>query len=218
MRFPLLPPPPKQMKQYVVFVGRKPGIYATWDECRAQIEGVPGAKFCSCKSEEEARAALRLGSGKKLKEHKKAVASQKWRIKLGEQPCIAVDAACAGVPGPTEYRGVLLPGNTPIFASKLYRWGTNNIGEFLGIVAGLQWMEARSLSYPLYSDSAVGISWLKAKECRTKLEGMSPDLAMEVETAEHWLRTNPSVSKLAALVRKWPTSEWGEIPADYARK
>lgn len=206
------------MKHYVVFVGKKPGIYLSWDECKAQIQNFPGAKFCSCKSEEEARAALRLGSARKLKDHKKKVVTEKWRAKLGEQPCIAVDAACAGVPGPTEYRGVLLPACSPIFASKLYRRGTNNVGEFLAIVAGLQWMEARSLSYPLFSDSAVGISWLLARECRTKLEGMSPDLDMEVESAEHWLRTSPSAAKLSALVRKWPTSEWGEIPADFNRK
>ncbi|MFR1286910.1 MAG: viroplasmin family protein [Subdoligranulum sp.] len=31
-------------KYYAVQVGRIPGIYGTWDECKAQTEGVSGAK------------------------------------------------------------------------------------------------------------------------------------------------------------------------------
>lgn len=30
---------------YAVAVGREPGIYNTWEECRSQIHGFPGAKF-----------------------------------------------------------------------------------------------------------------------------------------------------------------------------
>lgn len=31
-------------KYYAVKVGKKPGIYLTWDECKMQIEGVSGEK------------------------------------------------------------------------------------------------------------------------------------------------------------------------------
>lgn len=41
-------------KYYAVQVGRIPGIYCTWDECKAQIEGVSGAKYKSFSSLEEA--------------------------------------------------------------------------------------------------------------------------------------------------------------------
>lgn len=37
-------PKPKKVA-YLVFVGRVPGLYETWDEARAQVEGYPGAKF-----------------------------------------------------------------------------------------------------------------------------------------------------------------------------
>ncbi|KAL6225145.1 hypothetical protein ACLB2K_003997 [Fragaria x ananassa] len=30
---------------YVVWVGRKPGVYETWNECRAQTEGLSGCQF-----------------------------------------------------------------------------------------------------------------------------------------------------------------------------
>lgn len=41
-------------KYYAVQVGKNPGIYGTWDECKAQTEGVSGAKYKSFPSLEEA--------------------------------------------------------------------------------------------------------------------------------------------------------------------
>ena len=32
-------------KYYVVWNGRKPGIYEGWDKCRDQVAGFTGAKF-----------------------------------------------------------------------------------------------------------------------------------------------------------------------------
>lgn len=43
---------------YVVIRGRKPGVYATWEECNAQVYKVKEAKFWGCHSEEEAYRAL----------------------------------------------------------------------------------------------------------------------------------------------------------------
>ncbi|MCX4326900.1 MAG: ribonuclease H family protein [Lachnospiraceae bacterium] len=41
-------------KYYVVRNGRTPGIYRTWDECRAQVDGFSGAVYKSFKTEKEA--------------------------------------------------------------------------------------------------------------------------------------------------------------------
>lgn len=41
-------------KYYAVQVGKIPGIYGTWDECKTQTEGVSGAKYKSFPSLEEA--------------------------------------------------------------------------------------------------------------------------------------------------------------------
>lgn len=45
-------------KYYVVRNGRKPGIYNTWEECKAQTHGFPGAVFKSFPTLEEARIFL----------------------------------------------------------------------------------------------------------------------------------------------------------------
>lgn len=45
-------------KFYAVRTGRKTGIFLSWDECRAQVEGFGGARYKSFLSEEEARSWL----------------------------------------------------------------------------------------------------------------------------------------------------------------
>ncbi|MCB1600639.1 MAG: viroplasmin family protein [Xanthomonadales bacterium] len=44
-------------KFYVVWAGRKPGIYRDWESCRAQVDKFPGARFKSFGSRSEADAA-----------------------------------------------------------------------------------------------------------------------------------------------------------------
>lgn len=48
----------KRPKVYAVQVGRRPGLYKTWDECREQTNGFPGAKFKSFECEEAAKGFL----------------------------------------------------------------------------------------------------------------------------------------------------------------
>lgn len=45
-------------KYYAVRVGRTPGIYLTWDECKSMTSGYPGAIFKSFKSLQEAEAFI----------------------------------------------------------------------------------------------------------------------------------------------------------------
>ena len=48
-------------KYYVVWKGRKPGVYRTWAECQAQVNKFAGAKFKSFPTAEEAEAAFNGG-------------------------------------------------------------------------------------------------------------------------------------------------------------
>ena len=45
-------------KYYAVRVGKTPGIYLTWDDCKAMVDGYPGAKYKSFPSLAEAEAFL----------------------------------------------------------------------------------------------------------------------------------------------------------------
>ena len=44
----------KKPKFYVVWSGRVPGVYTSWDECREQVEGFPGARYKAFASRAEA--------------------------------------------------------------------------------------------------------------------------------------------------------------------
>lgn len=48
----------KSMKYYAVKVGRKKGIYNTWDECRKQVYGFSGAKYKSYENLNDAKKYL----------------------------------------------------------------------------------------------------------------------------------------------------------------
>ena len=47
-------------KFYAVRVGRTPGVYATWDECRAEVHKHSGAIHKSFKSQAEADEFVKL--------------------------------------------------------------------------------------------------------------------------------------------------------------
>ena len=46
------------MKYYVVWEGRKPGIYETWEECKAQVHKYSKAKYKSFGTKELAEIAF----------------------------------------------------------------------------------------------------------------------------------------------------------------
>ncbi|MDD3166083.1 MAG: ribonuclease H family protein [Bacteroidales bacterium] len=195
-----------QRKFYVVWHGRETGIYRDWASCKAQIEGVEQAKYKSFPSLEEAEQAYRSG----------------WsapKRPTGNRPtgeAYAVDAACSGNPGKMEYRGVFLPSGEQIFHQGPFEYGTNNVGEFLAIVHALALQVNKSTHYPIYTDSANAITWIRKKHCNTKLERNSRNepLFELIERAEAWLATH----KWDIPILKWETSLWGEIPADFGRK
>ena len=48
-------------KYYAVRVGKKPGIYEKWDDCRQNVHGYPAAEFKSFPTLEEAKAYMAEG-------------------------------------------------------------------------------------------------------------------------------------------------------------
>lgn len=56
-------------KYYGVRVGKTPGIYNTWDECKAQVHGFPGAEYKSFPTLEEAQ--IYVGDSAEISEKNK---------------------------------------------------------------------------------------------------------------------------------------------------
>lgn len=228
-----------KQKFYVVWNGAEDGVYTSWEACKEAVSGFSGAKYKAFKTEEEAEAAFEMGweeyqkeseELKKLEEVKGVKDDTKQTPVTSEHSdnspktlpaaaineAIAVDAACSGNPGKMEYRGVYLRTGKEIFHYGPV-WGTNNIGEFLAIVHGLALLKQKGLhTMPIYSDSVNAQLWVKRKKCKTTLERneKSEELYQLIERAEKWLRENTYQNPII----KWPTEEWGEIPADFGRK
>lgn len=67
-------------KIYVVKVGKKPGIYHTWDDCKAQVHGFPGAIYKSFKTMQEAQSYI--GGASESVTAKPVISSPKSSISL----------------------------------------------------------------------------------------------------------------------------------------
>ena len=63
------------------------------------------------------------------------------RIGKPNMHSIAVDAASSGNPGKMEYRGVDTKSKKVLFKQGPFEKGTSNVGEFLGIVHGLAFLQ-----------------------------------------------------------------------------
>jgi ribonuclease HI len=198
-------------KYYVVWIGRQPGIYASWAECAEQVSGFSGAKYKSFEHKAHAEEAFRLG----------------WEKCIGAVPAlslppeviadsVSVDAACDDSPGNLEYRGVHTQTGEELFHVGPIENGTNNLGEFLAIVHALALLKKQGKLTPIYSDSRTAMQWVKHKNVRSKLprNDTTEKVWDLVDRALQWLENNSYLNELI----EWDTQKWGEIRADFGRK
>lgn len=224
----------KTPKFYVVWIGRNPGVYSTWQDCQHEINGFPAAKYKSFPTRAAAESAFRdsadahWGKGDRSGGGSKTpVIDRDDLAGLGvDMTAWCVDAACKGNPGIMEYQGVDLATGVNLFHMGPYAEATVNIGEFLAIVHALALLNPdRSDSgehdnpnkfTKVYSDSRTGISWVRRGVCRTKLPKSADNakLFQYIERAERWLANHTYKNPVV----KWETEKWGEIPADFGRK
>jgi len=209
----------KKKKFYVVWKGKHPGIFESWSDCKAQIDGVKGAQYKSFATFEEAKKAFNsnyLEYKGKSKGKKELTPEELLKIGDPNYNSIAVDAASSGNPGKMEYRGVDTKSKRVLFHQGPFEQGTSNVGEFLALVHGLAFLKQQKSDRILYSDSRIAIGWVRKKKCGTKLNktAKNAQLFELIERAEEWLKKN----RFNTPIVKWETKAWGEIPADFGRK
>ena len=212
----------KRAAYYVVWQGRTPGIYDSWEACEAQVKGADGARYKGFATLPEAQQAFAASPDdyiqRKPKEEnpKSEIINHKSEITNPLLPALAVDAACSGNPGLMEFRGVVADTGTEVFHRGPDHAGTNRIGEFLALVLGLAYLKKHNLPWNLYSDSRTALAWLRKGHAETKLvcTAENQELFLMLRKAEQWLHDNTWTT----TVLKWDTEHWGEIPADFGRK
>lgn len=207
-------------KYYVVWNGRRKGIFSSWNVCKKQVEGFEAAQYKSFANLEEAEIAFKKSyNDYKGKNTTKIVLTSEEKKRFGSPilESISVDAACAGNPGIMEYRGVFTHSKKQIFIKGPFLRGTNNIGEFLALVHGIALLKSKNKEdIPIYSDSKIAMSWVRQKKCKTSLyfDASNTELLNLIKRAENWLQENTFKNPIL----KWETKAWGEIPADFGRK
>ncbi len=199
---------------YVVWRGRVPGVYATWEEAQAQVHGFSGARYRAFKDRQQAEAAFAVGPEADL-----GALALTWRRQHLPAEVLqgyAVDAAWNAQTKTMHYRGVRIADDQEIFHRGPFEDATNNVGEFLAVVEGLDWLKQRDLRAPIYTDSLNAIQWVSERRCNTTCAPTARNAALfaRIAWAERWLGEHPD----HAPVRKWQTERWGENPADFGRK
>lgn len=167
---------------------------------------------------------------------------------------LVTDASCPGQqnvitgPLPYAYRGCVveggriqrLNGSDWVLTSPDGVKGNNNLGEFLGLIAGLKWI----LNHPghkiqlLYTDSQTAFSWFNNRKINPLKKYHDPNTPRYEVSSKYplkanacaatqkavlesleWLKTHDADLAMANIeVHHWHTKAWGEIPADYGRK
>ncbi len=198
-------------RYYVVWRGRRPGVYDSWEACAEQVQGYPNALYRAYPSRALAEKAFRMGP--------EAAWLPTWALAEPgpERPSLAVDASASRPRGPVAYRGVLLQPRgkvQPVFEGRLGE-ATVPLGEFLALVRALQWLDAHEQRMPVYTDSTTALGWFhRGGPSPTALERTPEDARRSLEEALRWLQQHPGPWD----VRLWETAAWGENPADFGRK
>lgn len=210
----------KVKKYYVVWQGRIPGVYDTWNECKAQVDGFEGAKYKSFESLAEAHQQFKAGYETFRQTHP-IIPKTPPTLFSDEKDrpipdSLSVDAACNMATRVMEYRGVDTQSGAELFHVGPFQNATNNMGEFLALVHGLAYLKQRHSDIPIYSDSITAIAWVRQKKHKSTVKPVPENAKLfELLTrAENWLKTTTFKNPIL----KWNTSSWGEIPADFGRK
>lgn len=148
---------------YVVWHGRKPGVYETWEEAQEQVRGYSGAKFRKFKTVEDALAAFN-------------------GVEVADVYC---DASYRG--NALHIRVV----NSDGYTMHMDMWGVDrnavNVGEFIAAIRGLQLSKGT-----VATDSQVAYDWIMTGTVNTTLT-LPDQLQKALDDAVNWLKANPEV-------------------------
>lgn len=212
-----------KQKYYVVWEGKKPGVYSSWADCQKHISGFQDAKYKSYESKAEADKAYASGWrgqwGAKPKAVKPADSAEGPKAadwSKVDMDSVSVDVGCSGNPGIVEYKGVDTQSGEILFYYGPIKKGTNNLGEFLAIVHALAYLKQRGSGKTIYSDSQTALKWVRTKQVASNLarDESTREIWDLTDRALKWLQTNSYPNK----VLKWDTQQYGEIKADFGRK
>ena len=208
----------KLVKRYVVWKWKTPGIYTNWNQCKAQVQGFPDARYKSYTSSSEAQNAYELW----YNASKSTLLRVPELIKSGQVSAnsICTDAACQGNPWNLEWRGVDTQSWKQLFRSNVYTEWTVNIGEYIALLQGMKYLiDTQRSDWSIYTDSRVAMSRVKNWKHKSQLNWTNYNTKLKHVLDQWGLRSEANrvyIDQMKIVKRK--TKERGEIPADFGRK
>jgi ribonuclease HI len=189
----------KKAKFYAVRSGREPGIYRTWDECKAQVDGYAKAEYKGFSSLQDAEAYLNgVTTPRRASKPAPEVESSPPLIQgslLGEpepdvglkRVIIYADGSCLDNPGRGGYGVVMLYDGHRKELSGGFRLTTNNRMEILACIVGLQSLKTRC-AVTLYSDSQYVVNSIEKGWAKSWRKRGWMRKGVEVPNADLWAR------------------------------
>lgn len=199
------------MNHYVVWEGRRLGVYQNWTKCSEQVSGYKGARFKRFDSKELADDAF-------YNSEKYAVESGAFLSNPEERPrenAIAVDASFKRTTKELRFRAIDLETGEELFSYTGLYGGTNNVGEFLAVVHAMVWVQGFDPAKVIYTDSTTALWWINRGKCGNHaIECENEEIRQMIIDAESYLSEYPQFPEVA----RWKSKEWGEIAADFGEK
>ena len=128
-------------KFYAVKVGRTPGIYNTWDECKAQVDGVSGATYKSFKTAAEAAEFMGWSDNKKISQNINAVAKDSIKDTQPETEAVAyVDGSYNVATGEFSYGMVMFHEGKELHFNR--RFEKSSLAEMRNVAGEIKGSEA----------------------------------------------------------------------------
>ncbi len=152
-------------KIYAVAVGRKTGIFHSWDEVKGYVDGFKGAVYKSFGSSEEASRWLQNPSYSSSGDKKTVKTAPP---EFGSDTIVIYsDGGSINNPGPGGYGAVVIEGEKIQELSQGFRHTTNNRMELLGVISALEFVGKTEKQIRVFTDSKYvvnGISkgWAKS--------------------------------------------------------
>ncbi|MCG9696904.1 ribonuclease H family protein [Shewanella sp. Isolate11] len=209
-------------KYYVVWAGRETGIFTSWPQTKALVDGFAGAKYRSFKTEAEAKAAFNRGSGAastaKASTSKTPTAKSAAKTSANAVPDSDIDIYTDGgcEPNPGKAGSGLALYQQGVLAELWYGLynptGTNNTAELNALHQALLMAEnalSQGKSVHIHSDSQYSLNcvtnWAygwKAKGWKRKTAGDIANLAIIQAAHEIYdkLKDKLKISHVAAHI------------------
>lgn len=208
-------------KYYVIWEGKDQGIFESWEECKALIDGYKGAKYKSFKNYEEAKNAFFQGPEKKEKKTSSSYSDGSNKLHIEEllqkgRVVIFTDGGALGNPGRGGYGAVMLfLKDGKILRKELsegFRKTTNNRMELLGVIKALENLKSDKAKVEVFSDSKYVVDantkgwaanwrkkgWIKSN----KEEAKNPDLwerllllTDRLDVTFHWVKGHAGITE-----------------------